>query len=689
MRQRQEVQAVLHAGTWLTPEDRMELPVRMILYLPPNSATNTAPDRSSRNAYSATAACSRRRPTLTSSECLAHASVATEIVEVAVLAGDEEAGGDKQLRVLAWRQALDHQAPSPQFRNYLTGLIEEWSEEVEDLCAATLPGSGQSDADEWLRRGACIEHTADLLDRWTDREANFTTKVAEEASAGGARKPARWASGDLGRVCPIRAGEGYAAWMDGRSHDQQALEQGILHVQALMQLGRAREALTTLEALRGSRADRQLPANFHLLVGRARYATGTERSEVVHALHAAEDNAELERDDLALFDARVEQARLAVREHERAASRQSAPLPSMDGEAEERILGRANNVLDRQGPAGDDILRLLLVRADLQVARGDREGAAKLRARAVDLAARSHSPRLRAEVWADHAGHIGGAEAAELYAKAVQVAPNDDEMRGYLNFMAGVHAFESRDVALGVQYMKSAETYNASMFGERSAAVAEVAYNTAQHLYSAGESSAALPLASRAVEIYEGTGHRLQLAFALYLRSAVQIRLRAHSGAVDDADAAVRVLPEGESDQLREYRLSLKVGLVESKVADGAETEALGLATELQMELDRSPNLDVPGARDELHLARARVFMARHWHEQASRELAGVEDPRFLAHDPFKRAEALGLHAQLPGRPRSDSSRTWTQAAAIFETLGSDGATHKDRMLTARQARSR
>ncbi len=284
---------------------------------------------------------------------------------------------------------------------------------------------------------------------------------------------------------------------------------------------------------------------------------------------------------------------------------------------------------------------------------------------------------------------LGGKDRAELYAKAVQVAPNDDEMRGYLNFMAGVHAFESRDVALGVQYMKSAETYNASMFGERSAAVAEVAYNTAQHLYSAGESSAALPLASRAVEIYEGTGHRLQLAFALYLRSAVQIRLRAHSGAVDDADAAVRVLPEGESDQLREYRLSLKVGLVESKVADGAETEALGLATELQMELDRSPNLDVPGARDELHLARARVFMARHWHEQASRELAGVEDPRFLAHDPFKRAEALGLHAQLPGRPRSDSSRTWTQAAAIFETLGSDGATHKDRMLTARQARSR
>ena len=35
---------------------------------------------------------------------------------------------------------------------------------------------------------------------------------------------------------------------------------------------RAREALTTLEALRGSRADRQLPANFHLLVGRAGFA---------------------------------------------------------------------------------------------------------------------------------------------------------------------------------------------------------------------------------------------------------------------------------------------------------------------------------------------------------------------------------------------------------------------------------
>ena len=86
----------------------------------------------------------------------------------------------------------------------------------------------------------------------------------------------------------------------------------------------------------------------HLLTARALRATGAGREDVLASLYAAEDAAEIQHDDLALLDARLEQAQTVLDDlRQRSQWHQSGPA----------LLGRRGDAID------DDTLRHAWLRA--------------------------------------------------------------------------------------------------------------------------------------------------------------------------------------------------------------------------------------------------------------------------------------------------------------------------------------
>jgi eukaryotic-like serine/threonine-protein kinase len=572
-------------------------------------------------------------------------------------------------RIESWRAALSTLEMHTLARNYLTQMVDEWSVEARGLCSDGVP-SEVSHARQTMRRGACVLATADLLDLWIadGKPVRAAPKLAAAAITDELERPSRWSIEPFTRACVLDDAEALDLWLGRGSARVEALARDLARARVLVDLRHAREALKLLAAVERHLDHDRLPAEVHLLRAKALRVLDGEPAEIRGALHAAEDTADRQRDHLGLFDALLEQVRGAVAERRRSTERrQSAPAGCDD--RWDRALDRAAIALHHEaGSLVDDHVRLWMARADLAEACGRDDRAEVWRRQALDEAQRHSLTRFLPMLFSDLAARADAAAAAELDERALEVAADDDELRGYLRYTAALRAFARHDLERAESHILAAEAHYTRAFGPDAVPLAQLAYARAQGLYAAGESAAALPHVDAAIGFHRRRGHHLQLAASLYLRSALAIRGNDAAGAVDDARAALIALrAEPSFPDASLWTTVLQTGLVEAEVAAGQNMAALELAGEIERALDAAPGLGATDQRDELRLARARAWLHLGRRKAARRALASARDPAFLANDEFKRAEALALYAEL-------YDGGGDEAAALFRGLGSDGA---------------
>jgi tetratricopeptide (TPR) repeat protein len=322
----------------------------------------------------------------------------------------------------------------------------------------------------------------------------------------------------------------------------------------------------------------------------------------------------------------------------------------------------------------------------LEESRDRYNEAGSLRAELLAVADRSGSPRLRSQIYSEQARLLARSEqyteAAEYDIRALSSAPEDPELRGYLYYQAGSHALAHRDFTSGIRSMQLAAEYYRGAFGPDARQLADVDYTIAQALHMAGESAAALARADASVRENQSFGDQLQISIALYLRSAIHLRLGAADLAIQDAEAAISVLPPPESSpDMAMWQTIMKTARVEALVGFGAFDEAIGSGAAVSRQLEADPRLDIGGQSDELQLATALAWLGKGQPREAARALTRADAPGFLEHDAFKHAESLLLRADLPGVPPQHREGLRAEALALLAELGSDGAS---RIATAR-----
>ena len=582
----------------------------------------------------------------------------------------------ERAQMFRWRTALAVSAHPPEVRRYLGNMLDEWSAEVHAVCDASLQSDSPRHSRELLRRGACVAQGAGLLQLWlaADEAVRRPPEVADARHTSGPKRPVRLDVEGLGDPCLLSDDQAYDLFRGAAPPDRGHITQELLSVRVLLHLGRPREALARLAALRRY-GPAILPASYYLLQARALAATGSDTAKILDTLYIAEDEAELSDDLYALFDARVEQVRVALDAQATAQQyHQVAPLPAL-GDRWERKLANARTTLRQlELEEGDEMLRLLKVGVDLAASQRKKGRPVALRRQLVAAADRYGSARLRSEIYSDHAGTVAGTEAAAFDAKAIAIAPADDEFRGYLNYKAAMHALDRGDVGLGVSYLQASMELYRRAFGPAAPQLGDLTYTIAQALHMAGESVAALDAAGAAVRANERLGPTLELATALQLRSAIQVRLGAGTLAARDADAALAALPtELDSQDFVLWRATFQAAVVESRVALGAFAEAIQLAQAAVHELDAHSDLDSGEPRDELQLAAATALLGLGRPREAAQALTRATRPDFLGHDDFKRADAMLLRARLPGGAAADRRRWQREALALLKPLGRDG----------------
>jgi serine/threonine protein kinase/tetratricopeptide (TPR) repeat protein len=574
-----------------------------------------------------------------------------------------------------WHVALAERDPSPTVRRYLEGTLADWSTEIVDVCHDPSRVLHAERARDLLRRGACIVLNAELLELWSSAAPTAAEPAASIFNIRVPPPPREWHLEGLGRSCLLTESESYDLLRGAGPPRRAHAAQEMLNVRLLLQVGRSHEALLRLEAL-SLHLPPEPPASYHLLRARTLRADHADPTLTMRALYAAENAAEHDGDELTLFDARIEQSHLTVATHAAVQQyHQVAPLRALDDTWEHHLDTAGTLLRRRRGAVSDDALRLLLARVELADSRGD--DASALRQDLVAAAAQPGNARLRAEIYSDHASHldsVGDSVAAAKYDDmAIAVAPRDDELLGYLNYNAGIRAFDRGDVAAALRSMRAAERHYRQASGADAPELAIVAYATAQALYTAGEAAAALPFAETALLGSQRGAQPLQLAIAYYLRSAIHIRLGHPAEAIQDASAALACLPNAGPD-LPMWRTTLQTAMVEAQIASGADGPAIQSATILLRELDARPALDLGGQRDELQLALATAWLRRGRPRAAAAALTRADNPEFFAYDEFKRAEALRLRAGLPGLPAATAQSLAAEATKLFRKLGSDGA---------------
>lgn len=569
-----------------------------------------------------------------------------------------------EVRAVGWRARLEARPDIEYLRGFFNATIADWKAEASELC-----GSGQQ---QLRRRIACHQYRGKMIDDWL-AAGQLPAASGYDANAPG--QPARWAAHSLQRACPEPETSMRGAWLKISPARQHVTSQAWLYSLALLQVGRPEAALQTLDQFGSHFVDGVPPASFHLLRARALEAAGHDPVEVLANLHIAEDLAETQRDDDALVDARIEQTRVAIAQAQTLAnhtqSRPSAHAPALTG----RLLNLAENILRRRGgPPSEPHVRLLAARVELTNFLGQEE---ELRAacKSAVAAARHHGSRqVLAELLSNCAPEDDPVQAAAYDAIAVAVAPADDRLLAGLNGIAGQRAFARGDLTRAKALMATASEHQGRLLGSRSPAVAMLHYLSGQALLDHGESAAALADAGTAVTIYQQHDAPVQHGAALYLRSAIHLRLAAPGDAVKDARAAAEVVRGDVSHDAHMWSTIFNTGLAEALVADQQNAEAGRLITTLLRDLATDPSPDAHEQRDDLLLARVKLAHRAGHHRRVSGILARLDDPRFLAHDGFKRAEALVLRAGSPGTRAREAAVWFGEAAALYAQHRSDGA---------------
>lgn len=588
-----------------------------------------------------------------------------------------------QKQMAEWRTELARGEHSPEVRRYLGAMLNDWSEEVRELCisAASVDAAVREQTGALLRRGACIAQGAALLNLWLSegQVARQIPALVKGYAHYTMEPPMRWDIEALDRTCLLTEAESYDYFRGAGRSDHGLAAQGMLRARILLRLHRPEEALAQL-AILPRYLPAEPPAQYYQLRARAQLAADRNADVVLRSLYAAEDAAELHADKFALFDARIEQVRVVVAEHYRTRQRnQLVPWPAPE-EAWDRKLETAATLLRGRGvDDGDEVLRLLVVRASLADLRGRYDEAQDLREELLEIADRSGSPRLRSQIYSQHAGLLADLEqleeAAVYDARALESAPDDPELRGYLNYWAGSRALRRGDFEPGIRSMQMASEDYRSAFGPEAPQLADVDYTIAQALYMAGESAAALARADASVRENRKFGDRLQTSIALYLRSAIHARLGAAQLAVQDAEAAIQALPSPQSGpDIAMWQTIMKTARVEALVASGDFDKAIEHAAAVSQELEADPRLNIGGQSDELRLATATAWLGKDRPRKAARALGRVDLPDFLEHDAFKRAEALLLVADLASVPAKQYEARRTEALVLLAALGNDGA---------------
>ena len=456
---------------------------------------------------------------------------------------------ERSAQMQRWKAALAGRPPAE--HRYLESVLADRSTEIADVCHESSGLLPAERARYLLRYGACVIQDAKLFDLWSSTASIADTTSASTFDIQVAPRLREWYLEDLGRNCLLTESESYDLLLGAGPPRRGWAAQEMLNVRLLLQLGRAHEALLRLKTLR-LQLPPEPPARYHLLHARALRANRADPARAMHALYAAENAAELDGDDLTLFDARIEQSQLAVAIHATAKQyHQVAPLPALDSIWEHNLDTAATLLHRRRGDRTDDALRLLIARVELADSRADDAMAAAhvpsigvmkntarrrnpLREALVAAAAGPGNARLRAEIYANHANHLDALDAAKFYDMAITVAPPDDEFLGYLNYIAGNRAFERRDTVNAMRYMQAADRHYRQIDAPE---LASVAYATAHALYDSGEAAAALPYAETTViETHRrARAQTLQLAMAYYLRSAIHSRLGHPTQALADA----------------------------------------------------------------------------------------------------------------------------------------------------------
>lgn len=590
-------------------------------------------------------------------------------------------GGYKSANTRRWREALAARPHSPHIDRYLGHMLETWSSDADAICAGTSSGDAAKERRERLRRAACVRGRADLLDLLlSDASAAKLQPTSGGSSQELRPKISAGRAGSLQIECPDARHERGREWLGPRSTREGAISRSIAHASVLVDIGQPNQALEVLDASVPHLAMTDLSAMWHLVHAEALRGVGASAAEVLWTLRIAEQVAVAGSDPSAAFEAQIEQVRVDVEDwRQRAEYAQSQPPVEMDG-LSEVILSRAEESLREQAdPRAEDRVRLVFVRSALAAALRRPLMAAELRRRALTEARLLQASLLLSLLLSDEAGHSDPTVAAQYDSEAIRLAPRDDAVLGYLNFVAAGRARERDDLAGSVRHYIDAELHYASAFGPTAPVLAKVAYAHSQALYMAGEALNALPEADKAVGHARRLHDELMLPLALYLRSAIHLRIGGSAEAVADARGALRAHRGAAYASLvaKDYfmwRSMLRTGIVESQVEAGQLADALALAGELEVELRAEPHLGIAGQSDELLLARARALRRQGKDADALRLLDRVSAPGVLEHDRFKRAEALALRAELLGPSAPEATRLATQAAELFAQLGTDGA---------------
>lgn len=577
-----------------------------------------------------------------------------------------------------WRAALASQPHAPALKGFLEATIADWSDDAGAFCRRSAL---QPESPDLTRQRACLQYGADLLDIWVrDPSTLLPPELTPGDGPSAIAKPTRWAARTLQRNCPLTRDDSQGTGAASAPPLWTENVRGLTGTQALLGFGRPREALALLRSLEFAEDP---PASLHLMEARALGAIGAPSPKVLKAFHAAEDAAELQHDDLGLLDARLEQAQLALDDWQRARDEsQSREQPVLD-KRWDRVLDTAETLLKRRGDVvDDDALRLRWLRAAFLAARGHLPEAASLRNQTIELGRQYASSRVLSTMLSEQAGHIANsAEAGRLDGEALRAAPQDDELRAYLNHMAGIRAFERSDLKQAMLHMHAAREHYIRAFGPETRMAIELSHATAQALYTAGESALALPDAEQAVAGYRRAQDPFQLFFSLYLLSAIHIRTGDNQRAVDEAKGALVALEASTKiPDMRMWRTIGSTGLVEALVANRSVSEALELAERVQHELNETPKIDISDQSDELTLARANAWVHLGRLREARAALARVREPGFLQENPFKRAEALALRASLAGNTRTDALALSREAVALYAMVGTDGGVRARRL---------
>lgn len=559
---------------------------------------------------------------------------------------------------------------SPTHQRLYEDMLARWQDDIEGLCG----GDGtvfirRSDSAEVLHRGACMLRDASVLRTLRIESSVMPLNLGRHHKVE-IERPIQIR--DMSAPCTLTTDEGYELLLGGEPIPEVAL--AISYMSAKMRLAnhQPREALLILERDFRRYFPGALPGIYYVARARALYKLGWYRS-ALEALYLAEDAAETAADALVLFDARVLQVLTVVAMQLDIRQRDQVEARSILGDSWRRKLMMANNILP-QAEKYDDTApgRLLSARILLAEAQGE-EVLPAMRLKLLEYADAGRHPDLQANAYFSHAASLPWAEGAMFRRKAIALAASSQELSAYLSYNAGLLSFLSGETMEAIDYMTSSCRRYGNIFGPSSRQVANVGYATAHALLVQGESRQALAYADMAVSGDYGVQPNVQRSTALYLRSAIRLRLGDADAAVADAKAGLAALPVDASLDTVMWRTVMETAVVEALTAARAFGLALELASQPLRTLDGDARLEIAGQRDELKLASAKALAGEGKVTQAKAALEGVVNSRFLAADGYKRAEALLLRARLsPGS--ADAAKWRAEGMELLAGLGTDGA---------------